>query len=266
MKLKCLVLGCGKMASAITIAKSQKEKTIEFYCYTPSKTSAKILAEKIHGKVMDDLSSLNSFDLILVACKPQQFAELAEQINHKIASHTIVVSIMAGVRVEQVISSLATPKVVRIMPNTPIAIAKGVNLVYFSQDLSIQDRELVHSFFQDIATSFDVSNQDEFDRLTPIVGSGPALLYYFFNGYIQHLIQNGIEANLAHNIVTSVFAASAHFAHQADRPMEQLISDVTSKAGITFAALNVFEQKDLNKLISQSYQAAYHRNHELNLK
>jgi pyrroline-5-carboxylate reductase len=266
MKKKCLVLGCGKMATAITVAKNQSDNMIDFGCYTPGLTSAKILAEKINGSVVIELNSLHEFDLILIACKPQQFAELAIQIKHKIAPHSLILSIMAGVKAEQVRDALAFPKVARIMPNTPIAIARGVNLVHFSAQLTSTDRNLILDFFKDIASSFEVQNEDEFDLLTPMVGSGPALMYYFFNGYIKHLEQQGISAELARRIVSSVFTSSAQFAQQSSRSLADLISDVTSKGGITSAALNVFQQKDLAQIICESYQAAYQRNSELNLK
>jgi len=66
-------------------------------------------------------------------------------------------------------------------------------------------------------------------------------------------------------LVTAVFSSSAQFAQVSGRALPELIQEVTSKGGITFAALKKFEENKLDRLIAEGYQAAYQRNSELQL-
>jgi pyrroline-5-carboxylate reductase len=269
MNMKCLLLGCGKMATAIATAINQTQnkdrETLQFVCYTPTTTSAKVLANKIGGAIIERLDQLEHYQLILIACKPQQFTELANQLKGKLQAGSVVISLMAGIKLEQITLALNFKNVVRIMPNTPIAIAKGVNLAYFPNHMSSQNRDRVLTFFEHIATSFEVKDENEFDQLTPMVGSGPALLYYFMQAHVDHLIGQGITPKLAQEMVTAVFSSSAQFAQVSGRALPELIQEVTSKGGITFAALKKFEENKLDRLIAEGYQAAYQRNSELQL-
>ena len=57
-------------------------------------------------------------DIALIAVKPQEFGGVAKVIQGHLDSRQTVVSIMAGVRIERLCSTLDHTMVVRVMPNT----------------------------------------------------------------------------------------------------------------------------------------------------
>lgn len=262
--MKVLVLGCGKMSSAIVEAKFKAKSTIQFYCYTPTQTSARIVADKVNGHVIANLDQIDFYDLIIIGCKPQQFQELSQHLKSKIHAQSVVVSIMAGINITKLINDLAHHKIVRIMPNTPIANGIGVSLIYNSEQMTDVESEMIMNFFKAISDVYTVDSEKQFDHLTPLVGSGPALLYEFYLAFVEQLDRYGIESSLAQNIVKSVFHSSAKFAKMQDRPLIEMIADITSKAGITFAALNSLEGNQFKKSVGEAYQSAYRRNQKLN--
>ena len=72
----------------------------------------------------DDEFSLDA-DLVILAVKPQDFQELAGTGILKFKENQMVLSIMAGIKIEKIQSLLNHKKVVRAMPNSPTLLGDG---------------------------------------------------------------------------------------------------------------------------------------------
>ncbi len=140
--MKIGVLGCGNMATAVVLGIHNQNKNIEFHCYTPSYTRARDLAEKVNGKAHKELTSFVDMDYWIVACKPQQVQNLANNLNGKL-KNTNIVSFLAGTTIDNLGKIFSSQNIIRIMPNTPVKIGEGITLLTSSSECSNQFESLV---------------------------------------------------------------------------------------------------------------------------
>ncbi len=74
------ILGCGNMGQALACKMGQSKQNVNFFTFDVNHEKSSKLSQLIAGEIILDLSMLSQMDLILIACKPQQFKELADSI------------------------------------------------------------------------------------------------------------------------------------------------------------------------------------------
>lgn len=255
---KIAVLGCGKMASAILegIGKNQQ---YQFFTYSPSGLSAKLLADKIAGKAYKEITDIPKSELYFLACKPQQFSTLASNLKELIPKDALVLSIMASIEVADISSMLGNNRVYRCMPNTPMAIKKG-QCTIFGNDKN-QDIENLLSKTADI---FWCNAEKELDQLMLINGCGPAFVYYL-SKMMSESLQNlypDLGHELVQHITTSMFLGSSSYMKESNIELETLIQNVTSKGGVTIKGIEVLKQH-LPAIFAEAFSSMDRQNTEL---
>ena len=127
------LIGCGNMGSALAAAMEQQGRSI----YLSNRTAAKAeaLAQRIGGSVRTNQEIASSCDLIFLGVKPQMMPEVLAEIAATLAGRTdpfVLVTMAAGLTTETVQQLAGGPyPVIRIMPNTPVSIGKGM-ILYLS--------------------------------------------------------------------------------------------------------------------------------------
>ncbi|MFA5583932.1 MAG: NAD(P)-binding domain-containing protein, partial [Bacteriovoracaceae bacterium] len=184
------VIGCGNMASAIVKGIHSQFRQIKFYTYTPSFTRAESLATAVSGIAVKDLSELKDCEILIIACKPQQFQALAQELRAKVnLSKKLILSIMAAIGADKISEELDTQLITRVMPNTPALISEGVSLIYHSPQVNDDLRKRVESYFAACSQVHVLENEKLFDQTTVVTGSGPAYVFYFAKTMVDSLIQ-----------------------------------------------------------------------------
>ena len=123
--------GAGEMARALLIPMYREAAgrgEVHFTAYSPCGTRAVELAGEMGGQGIKDLKDsalLKKQDYYFLCCKPQQFAELAGEIRHRLNPRGVVVSLLAGTPLEAISQGLGQQRVVRLMPNTPSKVGAG---------------------------------------------------------------------------------------------------------------------------------------------
>ena len=263
--MKIAVLGCGNMATPIVEKMYESNIDLQFFTYTPSETRAIILANKVKGEAICELSNFPKVDYCFIACKPQQFEALVRQMPESLKS-VDTISIMAGIPVSRLTKELGHDRVIRVMPNTPIMLGAGISLIYGQVPNSDKFRIQIKNWFDLCGLTVDVKTEKEFDELTTISGSGPAYIFNFARGYFSKLQSLGIENDTARKIVNSMFSGASLLMENDTSSLINLMNNVTSKGGVTESALAVLNQDEaLLKLISTSIDAAIKRSDELSL-
>ena len=260
--MKIAVLGCGTMSSALIISMKKFDNQLKVWTYTPSKFRAEALAKKTNGNVLEDTKDLSSFDLIFLGCKPQQFETLCQQVEGLHDQQTII-SILAGTSITTMIDMLKVRSIFRIMPNTPCLIGHGVNIVSTSPHILSKHKFYLTELFKAISYLFVVEQEEDIDKITPISGSGPALLFELARLMELNLKEQNIPPDLAKNIVIHTFLGSAKLMEQANKPFEHLREEVTSKKGVTYEALEELKQSNLEDIIRSALNRARQKVYEL---
>lgn len=258
------IVGCGKMATAVALSLHSTNKNFKFHTYSASYDSAKILADQISGLAFESIKDLKDVDYILIGCKPQQFKSLAHDLvkNLDLKEMTII-SIMAAISTQKIQSLLNVKKVIRLMPNMPISINKGISLFYFSKDISKISADSFVALFNNSSKNFVMNSEGQFNKVTTISSCGPAYIYYMMSAFSKKLQDFSLSEKDSRLLVSSLFEGSALMTNEFEDSLETMIGAVTSKAGVTIEAINTFNDLKLTSLIDKGINRAYNRSCEI---
>jgi len=144
--------------------------------------------ERTYGVVTtaDNRALAAGSDTVILAVKPQNMDEVLAELRSVAQRRTLFVSIAAGVRLRRLEGSLGTgSRVVRVMPNTPALVGRGMSVVAGGRRASRRDVTHVLTIFRSVGSAEAVPREALLDAVTGLSGSGPAFVYLFAEGLIN---------------------------------------------------------------------------------
>ena len=208
-------------------------------------------------------------EVCVMAVKPNMIEGLISQKSFENLSSTLFVSVVAGVKLKTLNKLLdSDAPVVRIMPNTPATIAKGVSCLIPNKHTSEQQLQLVETLFATVGQTIRLTDEKQMDAVTAISGSGPAYVFYLIEVLMKAGIELGLDNELASRLAVLTVSGSGMLAEDSTLVVSELRKNVTSPNGTTEAALKVLmdPKKGLLPLIQETVSAAYSRSRELGLQ
>jgi len=252
------IIGTGVMGSAIAKALAKKGQRVFVHDKTYSK--AKALAK--NNKVIADksFSYLSKADIIILAVKPYQMADLASRIKGVIEPDSILISIAAGLTIKKLQKFFKRKKILRMMPNLGLSVGQGI-AGWKAVGLSKADKLKAKMVIKAFTENFELKKELQINSVAAISGSGPAYFFSFAQGLEEAARNLGFSDLLARQLVEKTLNAVSIL--QRNHNYSDLINQVASKKGTTLAALGVFKQNYLNKIILKAVKAAVSRAKEI---
>jgi pyrroline-5-carboxylate reductase len=247
-------MGAGNMASALLLPLKDELSSYELYFYTPSVIKAEKLALEMGQSFIissDDPKWSNYFDGIFLAHKPQQLSVVGNLLKDKLEKKpSFIVSILAGKSVESIQDSLFSVPVLRLMPNTPCLVGRGVITEYVSEDFDSSLERLINHIFSTNSKLVSFKDEKKFDQATPILGSGPGILFEFGTILQNELMNLGVSNELSQALITELFLGTFELSKFSGESFDDLRKKVTSKGGITERMLEILEQKNISGIMN----------------
>lgn len=260
------VIGFGAMASSIV------EGAIRAGVLDPRRTLAadpsperRAHAERLGMRVFERASDAlrEAADArVMLAVKPQMLAGVAGECA-EIGGGRRVVSILAGATIAKVGEAFATRRVVRVMPNTPSRVGKGISAIAVAAGGTDDDVGFARNLFAAVGEVVEI-NEGLMDAFTAVCGSGPAYLFYLAEAMTKAAREVGFDAATADRIVRATVVGSAALL-DADRSRSagELRALVTSKGGTTAAATSSLDESGVLDAFVRAIVAARDRGREL---
>jgi pyrroline-5-carboxylate reductase len=207
--------------------------------------------------------AISNVSVIVLAVKPQTAPEATAGLQPLIGHDTLVLSIMAGRTLGFLEQALPGP-VVRAMPNTPAAVARGITVAVANQRVSPAQRERAHLLLTAIGAVEWIDDEALMDAVTAVSGSGPAYVFLLAETLARAGEGAGLPAKLAQTLARATIAGSGELLHRSPLDAATLRQNVTSPGGTTAAALEVLHSPDgLQPLLTRAVAAATKRSREL---
>ncbi len=202
-------------------------------------------------------------DVVVVAVKPQ-FAGEALSAYASLAADAVVISVMAGKSVAAIRDCLGgARKIVRAMPNLPAAIGAGVSGLYAEHAVSKEERVLAEGLMAAVGETVWVDSEAAIDWVTAVSGSGPAYFFLLTEALADAGATLGLPRETAERLARATATGAGVLMAEDPRSAAALREAVTSPGGTTAAALKVFEDEGLRKLVREAAAAAARRAGEL---
>jgi pyrroline-5-carboxylate reductase len=201
---------------------------------------------------------------VVIAVKPQVAPAVMPTLVPFIATTTVVVSIMAGKTLRFLETSLPSAALVRAMPNTPAAVARGITVAVPNARVSATQRDLVHALLSAVGQVQWTEREELMDAVTALSGSGPAYVFLLVETMARAGCAAGLPPALAQALARATVAGSGELLHRSPLDAATLRHNVTSPGGTTAAALEVLMTEDgLQQLMTKAIAAATKRSREL---
>ena len=268
-KKKLAVIGVGNMAKAIIsgiISSNIDFSEIVLYDKNESQYTDIPNGHITYRYASDISDAVRSADYILLSVKPQNYSEVLERISvTDDCSEKIYISIGAGITSKSVSEALSGSSVIRVLPNVPMFIGRGVSVICENNDVDKETFETVCSIFMS-AGSILVINEEEMNRTISVTSSSPAYVFKFINAIYQGALAQGLSDNGLMDAICDVVIGSAMMLKQSEDSPKDLISKVASKGGTTEQALNKLNEHNFDSIICDAMKACTARADELGKK
>ena len=198
---------------------------------------------------------------VMLAVKPQMFGDVAAALGGRVDG--VVMSIMAGVSSVGIRSALGDgARVVRLMPNTPARVRKGITAMALGAGARAGDDALARALFEAVGEVVDLE-EALMDAFTAIAGSGPAYVFYLAEAMVRGGVGVDLAPEVADRVVRATIAGAAALLEASDDVPEALRAAVTSKGGTTAAAIGEFDSRGVMDAVVDAVRAARDRGREL---
>jgi len=209
---------------------------------------------------------IENFDLVVLAVKPQAFADLSIDLKKHISDEQVVLSIMAGISIENIQNSLSISKIIRAMPNIASQIGEGMTVFTSSENVTRIELVTVQNLLGSTGKNLYVSDEKLIDAGTAISGSGPAYVLYFMQAIMDSAKELGFSVHQAEMLTYQTFKGIVEFFQNSKDSCSEMIDKIASKGGTTEAALQMFENQKVNLAINKAIKAANQKAIELGKK
>lgn len=211
----------------------------------------------------DNRAVVRGVDIVLLAVKPQQMTDVLNEIRDAIRADALVVSIAAGITLDRLAAGLpAKQRIIRVMPNTPCLIGRGVSCFSLGSDAKKSDADTVSALLSSVGAAFEVP-ESQLDAVTGLSGSGPAFVYSMIEALTEGGIQAGLPPELAAELASRTAVGAAEMVLQTGETPAVLRDRVTSPGGTTQAGLAVLKEKSFQGAVVEAVAAATRRSVEL---
>ena len=262
---KCIgFIGVGVMGSSIIKSLLMKSITSDQICIadkSPDKLDQ--LKSQYQVEVKEIAAIGKGCNVIFLAVKPQDLADVLNELKQTIQPETVVISIAAGKTIKFIEDQLQTNNpVIRAMPNTPAQIGKGISAIAAGAKVSNDELKIATELFLTTGEVVVVT-EDKIDAVTALSGSGPAYFFYFIEAMVKAGVELGLTDEIASKLAIETISGSAAMLKESNLDAATLRKNVTSPKGTTAAALEVFSNGDLENIILKAMSAAKNRAQEL---
>ncbi|MFD1416247.1 pyrroline-5-carboxylate reductase [Oceanobacillus jeddahense] len=202
-------------------------------------------------------------DIIILAMKPKDAGDYLNWLKDYIKPHHIVISVIAGLSIEQMEKTLGEDiPVIRTMPNTSALIGQSATAISKGSNVEPSQLYLAEELFQTVGTT-KIVDEAHMHTITAIAGSGPAFFYYMVEAMENAAVEAGLDRDTALELLTQTVIGAGKMLESSGEDPEQLRINITSPSGTTEAGLNQLMENGFDKVIKACVEGARKRSVEI---
>ena len=209
----------------------------------------------------DNKKIASACSIVILAVKPQNMDAVADEIKGTITEDNTVVSIAAGITLAYLTSKFNTKKIIRVMPNTPALVQKGMTVMSLCECFSDNVIMVVREIFMSIGEVITLPEK-YMDAVTAVSGSGPGFIAFFIEAIIDAGVKAGLSEDYSRTLAVQTAIGTAGLLDTGMSP-SRLREMVTSPGGTTAAGLKALYEAGLGKTVESAIKAAKDRSEEL---
>lgn len=180
-------------------------------------------------------------DIVVFAIKPQYARPMLTAVSGAFSPAQLVISIMGGITLGFLEEFFPQNPVLRVMPNTPMLVRRGIAGIAAGAHASEADSALGVELFNLVGMSY-LLPENLIDPLTSVSGCSPAFAYLFIEAMADGGVEKGLPHDMAIRLAAQALAGSAEMVLQTGKHPAELKDSVCSPAGSTIVGVHALER------------------------
>jgi len=181
------------------------------------------------------------------------------ELKGSIHPDQLLVSIVAGAKLQTISDELLHAAVVRAMPNTPAQIGEGVTAWTASPAVDEKQETYVRALFEALGKTVRVENERQIDMATALSATGPTYIFLVMEALVDAGVHMGFSRHVAEELVHQTMLGAVLFARESHKHPAELRNMVTSPGGTSAEAIYQMEKGSLRTVLSKAVWAAFQR-------
>ncbi len=197
--------------------------------------------------------------IVILTVKPQRLGAVLGDLKEGVQPGQLVISIVAGARVETIADALQHRAIVRAMPNTPAQIGEGMTVWTATPEVSEAQQAQIHAVFGALGREMHVEEERMIDMATALSATGPTYTFLVMEALIDAGVHMGFSRHVSEELVLQTMLGSVLFARESRKHPAELRNMVTSPGGTSAEAIYQMEKGGLRTVLSKAVWAAFQR-------
>ncbi len=260
IELRVGIIGVGNIGKIILerLLISGKFSPEEIVIYNRTRSKAQKYADRGVKIAPDNRNLVEKSDVVFLCVKPQDSDVMFRQIEGADIREKIFVSTMVGIKISQISEKTGSRYAVRIMPNIPAMIGKGITPTSFSDAFDEERKiEVVH-ILETLGKVVEVPEK-HMAAVTSLSGSGPAFVFVLIESLIDAGLRLGLSYDLSRELVIETLKGSAELLQVMGNHPGEFRHIVTSPAGTTIEGIYSLEREGIRGILMKAIYDTYKR-------
>lgn len=259
-------IGGGAMAEAIIkgILGAQLAQPGEIFVGDPTPARCEYL-QKTYGveAMVDNKAAVKNAGLIILAVKPQVVdAAITSDLVAAMPPQATVLSIMGSVDLDKLHNVVPGHAVIRVMPNTPLAVGAGMTAIAPDSKVSADMLDAAKTIFGSCG-EVEVVAESAIEAIAAVSGCGPGYVFMLIDALADAGVNAGLPRAMAIKLAAQTFAGSGKMVLETGLHPAQLRDQVTSPGGTTIAGIHALENRGVRAAMYDAVLAAMTRSEKL---
>lgn len=194
--------------------------------------------EKKYSVQVSEKPSDFDVDIMILAVKPKDARQALENLD--LSEKTILISVVAGLRLEVIEEILGDQKIIRVMPNVALSVGEGMSALSPNRNIAPEDLEKAESIFKSCGKAVRVEER-LMDAVTGLSGSAPAYAFLIIDALAEGGVASGLPRDVATLLAAQTMFGAAKMVLETREHPDALRDRVTSPGGTTIEGVRVLE-------------------------
>lgn len=195
---------------------------------------------------------------IILAIKPNVYKDIYRVIKSNYYDDKVLISLAAGITIDEIVKNTGWNKIVRLMPNVPALINSGVIAATIVK-LDNEEREFVTKMLSSIGRVF-ITSEENINKFSALSGSGPAFVAMFIEALVDAAIYLGMPYKEALDIVLETIIGTSELLKHKNISTSELKYMVCSPGGTTIEGIRTMEEKGFKTAVIETIINTYKKN------
>lgn len=204
---------------------------------------------------LDACAFAGRVEYLVLAVKPQVADASMRQVAGAVRADAAIVSIVAGLSIAKLEAQFPAQAVVRVMPNTPVAVGEGMSAVALGAKATARTGEVVTTLFAACGKALVVSEK-AIEGVTGLSGSGPGYAFVIIDALADAGVKVGLPRKTAITLAAQTLLGAAKMVLETGKHPAELRDMVTSPGGTTIAGIHAMERRAVRAALIEAVEAS----------